>query len=165
MRAVVTPAFSSSLEIVAPQRLQLPQVATRRAAATPLAANSPAISAPMRLALVTEVPLPTVEKKTGWSDLIPPGVFERPQSRQRKHVVRALCVEENSVESTVHRFPFAGAQLPEVIYRVPERLLRKSGYLPVRVVPGHQPAARYEAQLDPGSVPCRGAVRHVFVTL
>ena len=72
MRAVVIPAFSSSLEIVAPQRLQLPQVATIRAAATPLAVNSPAISAPMRLALVTEVPLPTVEKKTGWSDLIRP---------------------------------------------------------------------------------------------
>ena len=70
MRAVVIPAFSSSLEIVAPQRLQLPQVATSKAAVTPLDANSPAISAPMRLALVTEVPLPTVEKKTGWSDFI-----------------------------------------------------------------------------------------------
>lgn len=70
--AVVMPLRSSSLVIVAPQRLQLPQVATSSAAFTPAALNSSAICSPIRLALVTGVPLPTVEKKYGYTPPISP---------------------------------------------------------------------------------------------
>ena len=61
--ATVMPSRSSSFVIVAPQRLQLPQVATSRAACTPASLNSRATSRPIRFALVTGVPLPTVEKE------------------------------------------------------------------------------------------------------
>jgi hypothetical protein len=54
------PSRSISLLIVAPQRLQLPQVAVCKTASTPASFSSRAISAPIRLAFATDVPFPTV---------------------------------------------------------------------------------------------------------
>ena len=51
---------SISFTIVAPQRVQVPQVEVRMTAVTPSATSLSAISAPNRLALATAVPLPTV---------------------------------------------------------------------------------------------------------
>lgn len=56
-----SPARSISLTIVAPQRVQVPQVEVRITASTPSCFNSVAIWDANRLALATEVPLPTVE--------------------------------------------------------------------------------------------------------
>ena len=56
---------ANSLLIVAPQRLQLPHVATRRAARIWSSLNFRAICSPISLAQVTAVPLPTVEWKNG----------------------------------------------------------------------------------------------------
>ena len=57
------PTLASSLLIVAPQRLQLPQVATSRTASTPASVSSWAISSPMAAAAFTAMPFPAVEKK------------------------------------------------------------------------------------------------------
>ncbi len=54
------PARSISLQSVAPQRVQVPQVDVRMTACTPSANNRLAISWPNFLELPTEVPLPTV---------------------------------------------------------------------------------------------------------
>ena len=54
------PARSSSLTIVAPQRVQVPQVLVRMTAWTPSFTSRGAISVPKRRAWVTEVALPTV---------------------------------------------------------------------------------------------------------
>jgi len=59
------PARSISLLIVAPQRLQVPQVATSSTPATPWAFSSSAICDPKRFASATAVPLPVVEKNQG----------------------------------------------------------------------------------------------------
>ena len=59
------PARSISLANVAPQRLQLPHVATSKTPSTRLALNSAAISPPMRRAALTAVALPVVEKNCG----------------------------------------------------------------------------------------------------
>jgi hypothetical protein len=59
------PARSSSFAIVAPQRLQVPQVATSSAPATPAGRSSAAISAPIRRACPTAVPTPLVENSQG----------------------------------------------------------------------------------------------------
>jgi len=56
----VSPALSISLTIVAPQRVQVPQVEVRMTACTPSATSLFAISWPNFLALATEVALPTV---------------------------------------------------------------------------------------------------------
>ena len=61
MTATGIPARSSSFVIVAPQRLQLPQVGTMMTAPTPASSNSSTISRPNCLALPIEVWLPTVE--------------------------------------------------------------------------------------------------------
>ena len=58
--AVGSPARSSSLTIVAPQRVQVPHVDVRITACTPSLTSSAAISAPKRRARSTEVALPTV---------------------------------------------------------------------------------------------------------
>lgn len=60
--AVGSPARSSSLTIVAPQRVQVPQVEVRITACTPASFNRPAISSPKPRARSTEVALPTVAK-------------------------------------------------------------------------------------------------------
>ncbi len=54
------PACSICLLIVAPQRVQVPQVEVRITAWTPSATRSFAISQPYFSALATDVPLPTV---------------------------------------------------------------------------------------------------------
>lgn len=54
------PTRSISFTIVAPQRVQVPQVLVRMTAWTPSLTNSWAISAAKDLALATEVPFPTV---------------------------------------------------------------------------------------------------------
>ncbi len=54
------PAFSNSLTIVAPQRVQVPQVEVMITASTPSALSWRTISAPMRVASATEVELPVV---------------------------------------------------------------------------------------------------------
>jgi hypothetical protein len=54
------PSFSSSLAIVAPQRVHDPQVELMMTARTPSLRRSFAISWAKFLALATEVPLPTV---------------------------------------------------------------------------------------------------------
>jgi len=54
------PALSSSFTIVAPQRVQVPQVDVRITACTPSAISSLAIAWAYFLALATDVPLPTV---------------------------------------------------------------------------------------------------------
>ena len=51
---------SISLTIVAPQRVQVPQVDVNITAVTPSATSLSAISAPKRFAFATAVPLPTV---------------------------------------------------------------------------------------------------------
>ena len=55
-----SPARSISLTIVAPQRVQVPQVDVRRIASTPSAINLLAISSANFLAEATAVPLPVV---------------------------------------------------------------------------------------------------------
>lgn len=55
------PALSISFTIVAPQRVQVPQVEVTITAFTLASLSFWAISIPKRLALATEVPLPTVE--------------------------------------------------------------------------------------------------------
>lgn len=57
---IVIPFRSISLTIVAPQRVQVPQVEVRMTACTPSASSLPAILSPNFLALATEVALPTV---------------------------------------------------------------------------------------------------------
>jgi len=47
---IVNPAFSISFTIVAPQRVQVPQVEVRMTASTPAALMSSAISRPIRAA-------------------------------------------------------------------------------------------------------------------
>lgn len=54
------PTLSISLTIVAPQRVQVPQVLVIIAASTPAAFNSSAISFPILVASATEVELPVV---------------------------------------------------------------------------------------------------------
>ena len=54
------PARSISLTIVAPQRVQVPQVDVRRTASTPSAINLLAISSANFLAEATAVPFPVV---------------------------------------------------------------------------------------------------------
>ena len=54
------PARSSSMAIVAPQRLHVPHVAVMMAAATPSRVSSLAISRPKRRACAAVVPTPTV---------------------------------------------------------------------------------------------------------
>ena len=54
------PARSISLQSVAPQRVQVPQVDVRMTACTPSAIKRVAISCPKRLACATSVALPTV---------------------------------------------------------------------------------------------------------
>ncbi len=58
--AVGMPARSSSLTIVAPQRVQVPHVEVRITAWTPTLTSSAAISRPYSSARATEVALPTV---------------------------------------------------------------------------------------------------------
>lgn len=58
--AVGSPARSSSLTIVAPQRVQVPHVEVRITAWTPTFTNSAAMFWPYRCARSTEVALPTV---------------------------------------------------------------------------------------------------------
>lgn len=53
-------ARSSSLVIVAPQRVQVPQVEVRITACTPSLISVAAISFPIPIACLTEVALPTV---------------------------------------------------------------------------------------------------------
>ena len=60
--AVGRPARSSSLTIVAPQRVQVPHVLVSTTACTPSFTSSGAISVPNRRAAATEVALPTVAK-------------------------------------------------------------------------------------------------------
>lgn len=62
MNATGIPAFSISLAIVAPQRLQVPQVATIITASTVAAFSSCAISRPILFESATGVPLPDVLK-------------------------------------------------------------------------------------------------------
>ncbi len=54
------PILSISLAIVAPQRVQVPQVEVKITACTPESFNSWAISSPIFLAFATEVPVPVV---------------------------------------------------------------------------------------------------------
>jgi len=54
------PAFSISLTIAAPQRVQVPHVEVSMTASTPELLKSVAMAAPYFAALATEVPLPTV---------------------------------------------------------------------------------------------------------
>lgn len=61
-KATGIPARSSSFAIVAPQRLQLPQVATRITAPTPADDSSSTIRSPIRRAAFTAVPLPVVAR-------------------------------------------------------------------------------------------------------
>jgi hypothetical protein len=58
--AVGSPARSSSLTIVAPQRVQVPHVLVSITACTPSFTSRGAISVPNRRAWATEVALPTV---------------------------------------------------------------------------------------------------------
>lgn len=60
--AVGRPTRSSSLTIVAPQRVQVPQVDVRMTACTPTLIRVAAISSPKRFARATAVALPTVAK-------------------------------------------------------------------------------------------------------
>lgn len=55
------PARSISFAIVAPQRVQVPQVEVRMTAVTPSASSCLPISVPKTSALPTEVPVPVVE--------------------------------------------------------------------------------------------------------
>ncbi len=57
-----SPARSSSLTIVAPQRVQVPQVEVRMTACTPSEVRRSAICRPNSLACSTEVAFPTVAK-------------------------------------------------------------------------------------------------------
>lgn len=57
------PALSSSFDIVAPQRVQVPQVVVRIAAITPAFFKSAAIFLPISLLLSIFVPTPQVVKK------------------------------------------------------------------------------------------------------
>ena len=57
---IVIPAFSIAFVIVAPQRVQVPQVDVRITALTPAFINSDAISVPILLASACVVPVPTV---------------------------------------------------------------------------------------------------------
>lgn len=59
------PAFSISLATVAPQRLQVPQVATKRAPDTFASDNSAAIPAPIFFESTMAVPTPLVVKNQG----------------------------------------------------------------------------------------------------
>lgn len=54
------PYLSISLTIVAPQRVQVPQVEVRITPSTPASFNSLPISVPNFTALLTEVPVPVV---------------------------------------------------------------------------------------------------------
>ncbi len=54
------PVFSISFTIVAPQRVQVPQVEVRISACTPFAISSSPIALAYFLALATAVPFPTV---------------------------------------------------------------------------------------------------------
>ena len=58
---MVTPAFSISLFIVAPQRVQVPHVDVRMTAPTFASRSSAAISLPILAASPWVVPVPTVE--------------------------------------------------------------------------------------------------------
>ena len=60
MWAAGMPAFSICLTIVAPQRVQVPQVEVRMTPSTPADTSTSAISFPMRVASATEVELPVV---------------------------------------------------------------------------------------------------------
>ncbi len=60
MSTAGSPARSISFASVAPQRVPVPQVLVTIAAWTPSSISFCAISLPMRLALVTLVPVPTV---------------------------------------------------------------------------------------------------------
>ena len=66
------PAFSISLATVAPQRLQVPQVATRSAPSTSFDFNSSAISAPILRASAMAVPTPLVVRIHGYTDATSP---------------------------------------------------------------------------------------------
>lgn len=59
------PAFSNSFTIVAPQRVQVPQVDVRIAAETCASNSSCAIFCPIRIASETAVELPVVDIKKG----------------------------------------------------------------------------------------------------
>lgn len=60
MWTIGSPARSISFNIVAPQRVQVPQVDVNITAVTPSAINSLAIASPNFLAEATAVPFPTV---------------------------------------------------------------------------------------------------------
>ena len=68
--AVITatgiPAFSMRLAIVAPQRLQVPQVATSSAPSISSDLRYSAISSPIRMESLTCVPTPDTLMATGW---------------------------------------------------------------------------------------------------
>jgi len=61
MCTTAIPARSISFTIVAPQRVQVPQVLVKITACTPSFTNSWAISVAYFTAFATDVPLPTVE--------------------------------------------------------------------------------------------------------
>ena len=66
MTATGMPAFSMRLAIVAPQRLQVPQVATSRAPSIFSARRYSAMSSPIRMESLTCVPTPDTLMATGW---------------------------------------------------------------------------------------------------
>ena len=66
------PAFSISLATVAPQRLHVPQVATRRAPSTSLDLSSSAMAAPILRASAMAVPTPLVVNIHGYTDATSP---------------------------------------------------------------------------------------------
>ena len=76
VKAVTTalgiPALSSSFEIVAPQRVQVPQVVVIIAAETPASFKAFAMEAPMEILLSILVPIPQVEKNSWYTSLIAP---------------------------------------------------------------------------------------------
>ena len=75
MTLVGIPARSISFAIVAPQRLQVPQVATSTQAWTPASMNCFAISAPILSESPTAVPTPLVEKNQGWMSAKAPSFY------------------------------------------------------------------------------------------
>ena len=58
---IVKPALSNTFTIVAPQRVQVPQVEPKTMAVTPSLCRRGTISVAIRLASASVVPVPTVE--------------------------------------------------------------------------------------------------------
>ena len=133
------PTLSSSFDIVAAQRLQLPHVATSSAAPTPAPFISFAMLRPISRVTRTAVPLLAVEKKSGKMPRISPRL-KLPGCWQRQRPVRILDVQVLGAKASMHRFPVLHIERCRRLDRVTGEELSAGGHLSVRVAPWDESA-------------------------